>query len=165
VLDIDGHRLTQSLPIIEYLEETRGSSVGVHLLPTDQIQRHKVRKLCEIINSGMQPLQNANVIKRIAQNEGDDKKKEWIHFYLTKGFEALEDEMSKSSGKYCVGDDITIADLCLVPQMYSAIRFNIDLTPYPTVRRVNESLSVVPQFRKAHAHRQIDTLPELKEKE
>nr|AYN44492.1 glutathione S-transferase Z4 [Brachionus calyciflorus] len=161
-LKIDGQLLVQSLPIIEYLDETRPD--GVQLIPKDPIKRVKARIIAEIINSGIQPYQNANVIKKIAQEtQSEEKKMEWIKFYLTKGFRAIESALVESSGKYCVGDEITIADLCLVPQVYSAFRFNIDLTDFPNVRRVYAELEKVPEFIKAHAHRQIDTPSELRE--
>ena len=86
-----------------------------------------------------------------------------MNFYLTKGFRAIESALSETSGKYCVGDEITIADLCLVPQVYSANRFKVDLTDFPHVRRVYAELEQHPAFKKAHAHRQPDTLPELRE--
>ena len=150
------------LSIIEYLDETRPQ--GPQLIPKDPIKRVKARIIAEIINSGIQPYQNANVIKKIAQEtKSEEKKMEWIKFYLTKGFRAIEAALVESSGKYCVGDDITIADLCLVPQVYSANRFNIDLTDFPNVRRVYTELEKVPEFIKAHAHRQIDTPSELRE--
>jgi maleylacetoacetate isomerase len=156
------YNLKLKLPIIEYLQETRPSQ-GPNLLPIDPIKRVKARSISEIINSGIQPYQNANVLKRLVVNMGEEKKNEWIKFYLDKGFKALEQALEETSGKYCVGDDVTIADLCLVPQVYSANRFNVDLTAYPNVRRVNSALEQLPAFRKAHAHRQPDTYPELKE--
>lgn len=150
------------MPIIEYLDETRPN--GNQLLPKDAVKRSKARIIAEIINSGMQPFQNLNVIKRVAQEtQSEDKKKEWIKFYLTKGFKAIEAILKETSGKYCVGDLITIADLCLVPQVYSANRFNIDMNDFPNVLRVNQELEKIPEFIKAHAHRQIDTPRELKE--
>nr|UOU03307.1 glutathione S-transferase zeta 4 [Brachionus rubens] len=161
-LKIDGQLFLQSLPIIEYLDETRPQ--GPQLIPKDPVKRARARIISEIINSGIQPYQNANVIKKIAQaTQSEEKKLEWIKFYLTKGFKAIEAALIESSGKYCVGDDITIADLCLVPQVYSANRFNVDLTDFPNVRRVYAELEKVPAFIKAHAHRQIDTPNELKE--
>nr|AYN44511.1 glutathione S-transferase Z4 [Brachionus rotundiformis] len=161
-LHIDGHLLLQSLPIIEYLDETRPNEH--QLLPIDSVKRAKARMIAEIINSGMQPFQNLNVIKRVAaETQSEEKKMEWIKFYLTKGFKAVEEALQETSGKYCVGDQITIADLCLVPQVYSAKRFNIDLNEFPNVRRVNEQLEKIPEFIKAHAHRQIDTPKELQE--
>jgi glutathione S-transferase len=92
---------------------------------------------------------------------GEEKKNEWIQFFLHKGFRSLEAALHQSSGKYCVGDELSIADLCLVPQVYSANRFNVELTDYPNVQRVFGELDSIPEFRKAHAHTQIDTIPEL----
>ncbi len=149
------------MAIMEYLDETRTN--GPSLLPKDPVKRAKARAIAEIVNSGIQPYQNTNVLKRLVANEGEEKKNEWLHFYLNKGFRALESALQESSGKYSVGDEVSIADLCLVPQVYSAWRFNIDLTPYPTVRRVNSELEKLDAFRKGHAHRQPDTYPELKE--
>lgn len=103
------------------------------------------------------------MLKRIAEKHGEEQKNEWLQNYLSKGFRSLESILKETSGKYCVGDEITLADLCLVPQVYAAHRFNIDLTNYPTVRRVNSELEKIPEFIKAHAHRQVDTLPELRE--
>lgn len=133
------------------------------LIPKDPIKRAKARAIAEIINSGIQPYQNANVLKRIAQLSNEEKKSEWINNYLSKGFQAIEATLEKTSGKFCVGDDISIADICLVPQVYSANRFNVDLTQFPNVRRVYAELETVPAFIKAHAHRQPDTPNELRE--
>ena len=105
----------------------------------------------------MQPFQNLSTLKMV----GEEKKNEWIQFYLHKGFGSIEAALKDSSGKYCVGDELSIADLCLVPQVYSANRFNIDLTNYPNVQRVSNELDKIPEFRKAHAHTQPDTIPEL----
>lgn len=160
MLQIDNQTLLQSLPIIEYLEETR---VEPRLLPQDPVKRAKSRAIAEIVNSGIQPYQNTNVLKRVVNYCGNDKKDEWVQFYLHKGFKALEAALLETSGKYCVGDAVTIADLCLVPQVYSAHRFKVDLNDYPTVRRVYAELEQLPAFKKAHAHRQIDTAPELRE--
>nr|QUF59423.1 glutathione S-transferase GSTZ4 [Brachionus angularis] len=161
-LFIDGNVLLQSLPIIEYIDETR--SQEPRLLSQDPIKRAKSRAVAEIINSGMQPYQNLNVIKRVAQEtQSEEKKMEWIKFYLTKGFRAIEAALKETSGKYCVGDELSIADLCLVPQVYSANRFNIDMSEFPNVIRVNAELEKIPAFKTAHAHRQIDTPNELKE--
>jgi maleylacetoacetate isomerase len=102
------------LPIIEYINETRKQEPN--LIPTDPVKRARARAIAEIINSGIQPYQNTNVVKRIAQEMGDEKKNEWLQFYLRKGFKAIEEALKETSGKFCVGDEITIADLCLVPQ-------------------------------------------------
>jgi maleylacetoacetate isomerase len=111
----------------------------------------------------MQPYQNLNVIKKIASYAGEEAKLEWIQFYLGKGFTAIEKILEKSSGKYCIGDDISLADLCLVPQVYSANRFNVDMSLYPNAMRVYKQLEECDAFKRAHAHRQPDTIPELRE--
>lgn len=141
-----------------------------------------------MVNSGIQPYQNTNVLKRLAQELGEEKKNEWLQIYLRKGFQAIEETLKETSGKYCVGDEITIADLCLVPQVYAGHRyhprwnqnnilcvviksitdalidrFNIDMTDFPNIRRINSELEKLDEFRKAHANRQIDTPPELRE--
>lgn len=103
------------------MDETR--PYEPRLIPSDPIKRARARAIAEIVNSGIQPYQNANVINRIGQYQGDEKKLEWINNYLTRGFRAIEALLKQTSGKYCVGDDITIADCCLVPQVYSANRF------------------------------------------
>lgn len=111
----------------------------------------------------MQPLQNLSAIRKVASYAGDEKKLEWVQFYLNKGFQAIEQIMVQSSGIYCISDSVSIADLCLVPQVYSAHRFKVDMSQYPNVMRVYAELEKIPAFRKAHAHRQPDTLPELRE--
>ncbi len=133
-------------------------------MPKDPIKRARARAIAEIVNSGIQPFQNANVCKRLAVNEGEEKKNEWLQFYINKGLRAVEEMLKETSGLYCVGDEVSIADLCLAPQVYSAKRFNIDLTQYPLICAINERLEKLDPFKKAHAHRQPDTLEELREK-
>nr|QVK45625.1 glutathione S transferase [Brachionus paranguensis] len=161
ILEIDGLRLTQSLPIIEYIDETRPHEPRI--VPQDPAKRCKARAIAEIINSGVQPYQNTNALKRLVSEIGEEKKNEWLQHYLTKGFRAIEAALAESSGKYCVGDELTIADLCLVPQVYSAHRFNVSLKDFPNVLRINAELEKLPAFHKSHAHRQIDTFAEYRE--
>ena len=149
------------MAIIEYLDETRPN--GPRLLPSDPAKRAKARAIAEIVNSGIQPYQNTNVLKRLVNEIGEEKKNEWLQFYLTKGFRSIEVALKETSGKYCVGDEVSIADLCLVPQVYSAGRFNIDLSDFPNVRRVYDELNKLPAFQRAHAHRQPDTWAEFRE--
>ncbi|KAA0185712.1 Maleylacetoacetate isomerase MaiA [Fasciolopsis buskii] len=115
---IDGVVLTQSLPIIEYLEETRGSR-GVPLLPKDPVKRAHVRRLSEIINSGIQPMQNRSVMRELPPEVDRDK---WAGIWISRGFRALEKELETLAGRYCVGDELSMADLCLAPQVYNAHR-------------------------------------------
>jgi maleylacetoacetate isomerase len=148
--------MTQSLPIIEYLNETRQN--GVNLMPTDPLNRQKSKTIAEIINSGIQPYQNINVLKRI----GDEKKSEWLNYYLNKGLHSIEVILKETSGKYCVGDQISIADLFLVPQYNSCQRYSIDLSKYKLINKIVADLNQIPEFKKAHAYRQIDAAEKFK---
>jgi len=111
----DGHTLIESVAIMHYLEETRPQRP---LLPQDVHKRAKVREIVEIICSGIQPLQNLIVLIHV----GEEKKKEWAQHWITRGFRAVEKALSTSAGKYCVGDEISMADCCLVPQVFNARR-------------------------------------------
>lgn len=98
---------------MHYLEETRPQQP---LLPQDTYERSKVREICEIIVSGIQPLQNLGLLIHV----GDEKKMNWAQHWITRGFDGIEKLLSKSAGKYCVGDKISMADCCLVPQVFNA---------------------------------------------
>lgn len=100
---------------MHYLEETRPQCP---IFPKDALKRSKVREISELITSGIQPLQNLAVLIEI----GDEKKLEWAQHWINRGFTALEQLLSSSAGKYCVGDEITMADCCLVPQVANARR-------------------------------------------
>jgi maleylacetoacetate isomerase len=117
-LQIDGHTLIESMSIINYLEETRPEP---SLLPKDFHKRAQVRAICDIIVSGIQPLQNIGVLNHMGHYLGENEKK-WSQHWIIKGFTALEKILENCSGKYCVGDEITMADCCLVPQVYNARR-------------------------------------------
>lgn len=160
-LRIDGRVLTQSLPIIEYLDETRPD---VRLLPRDPWLRFKSRELAEIVNAGIQPVQNLTVLQRLVAEVGasGEQKKAWGAKTIATGFDALEALAEPVSGTCMVGDDVTVADLYLVPQMYNARRFGVDLTRYPTLTRIETSLEALPAFQAAHAHEQPDTPDELR---
>ncbi|KAM3919951.1 maleylacetoacetate isomerase isoform 1-T1 [Leptodactylus fuscus] len=153
-LRIDGVTLSQSLAIIEYLEETRPDPP---LLPRDPIKRAQCRMISDHIASGIQPVQNLAVLQRVG-----DEKLEWAQHFITKGFQALELLLKDGAGRYCVGDEVTMADLCLVPQVANADRFKVDMTPYPTICRINKALLQLEAFQVSHPSRQPDTPPELR---
>ncbi|XP_071833127.1 maleylacetoacetate isomerase-like [Apostichopus japonicus] len=155
-LEIDGVLMSQSLPIIEYIDETRG---GPSLLPKEPKQKCTVRQVSEMINSGIQPLQNLKILKFI----GAERKSEWGHKFIQEGFEALESVLAQTAGKYSVGDDITMADLCLIPQVYNAERFKVDMTAFPTISRINSTLSKHEAFIAAHPTNQPDCPDDLKQ--
>lgn len=117
VLQIDGHVLIESLAIMQYLEETRPEP---SLMPKDFFKRAQVRAICDIIVSGIQPMQNSGPLKLIDDYTDGKKSREWAQHWIMKGFEALEKILFVSAGTYCVGDQITLADCCLLPQVRNA---------------------------------------------
>ncbi|XP_078418102.1 maleylacetoacetate isomerase isoform X4 [Cetorhinus maximus] len=151
-LSIDGITLSQSLAIIQYLDETRP---GPRLLPEDAKKRAQVRMISDLITSGIQPLQNLNVLQKLG-----DEKLEWAQCFIINGFQALESLLQQTAGRYCVGDEVTMADLCLVPQVYNAVRFKVDLAPFPTIERINNTLLELEAFKVSDPSCQPDTLPE-----
>ncbi|XP_006884711.1 PREDICTED: maleylacetoacetate isomerase isoform X1 [Elephantulus edwardii] len=154
-LKIDGVTIGQSLAIIEYLEETRPTP---RLLPQDPKKRAIVRMISDLIAGGIQPLQNLSVLKQV----GQEKQLTWAQNAINSGFNALEKILQNTAGKYCVGDEISMADLCLVPQVANAERFKVDLTPYVTINRINKTLLALEAFQVTHPCRQPDTPPELR---
>lgn len=116
VLQIDGHVLIESLAIMQYLEETRPEP---SLMPKDFFKRAQVRAICDVIVSGIQPLQNSGPLKLIDEYT-NKKSHEWAQHWIMNGFAALEKLLLVSAGTYCVGDEITLADCCLLPQVRNA---------------------------------------------
>ncbi|XP_069885023.1 maleylacetoacetate isomerase isoform X1 [Dipodomys merriami] len=153
-LKIDGIIIGQSLAIIEYLEETRPTP---RLLPQDPKKKASVRMISDLISSGIQPLQNLSVLKQMGDNP-----QPWAQKVIISGFDALEKILQSTAGKYCVGDEVSMADLCLVPQVANAERFNVDLTPYPTINHINKTLLALEAFQVSHPSRQPDTPTELR---
>ncbi len=155
LLALDGGvELSQSLAIIEYLEE-RHPAPG--LLPADPIARARARQLAEIVNSGIQPLQNLAVLQHLDTLAVD--RNAWAVHWISRGLEALESLAKTTAGRYAVGDAVSIADLCLIPQLYSSRRFPVDLAPYPTLLRIEAACAELPAFQAAHADRQPDATP------
>eukprot|EP01133_Synstelium_polycarpum_P016353 gene16353-19453_t len=153
-LIIDGHVFGQSLAIMEYLEETRPQP---SLMPTKPEERAIARQMMQIIGSDIQPLQNLKVLNKIAEMTGDQsKKQEWAATWIKNGFNGLEPLLAKHSGKYCVGDSVSFADICLPAQVFNAGRFNVDMTPYPNIVRINAALAELPEFQKSLPANQPD---------
>lgn len=156
VLQIDNHRLTESVAILEYLEETRPQHP---LLPTSPFQRSQVRMLVEIVNAGIQPKQNLSVINYVSEHcGGEDARKKFAAHWVRKGLTAFEKELEHTAGKCCVGDQITFADVCIVPQSASAARFDIDIAAFPRIAKIVDHLQQLPEFQKAHASVQPDAI-------
>lgn len=147
--------ISQSLAIIEYLEERFPTPA---LLPPGRAARAQVRLCAELVNSGIQPLQNLSVLRRLKNDLGLDEQA-WARHFIAHGFEALEEELHDSAGRYCVGDAVSIADCCLVPQVYNARRFGVEVSHYPTILRVEAACNELDAFKTSHPDRQSDAVP------
>jgi maleylpyruvate isomerase len=150
----DGGRavlLTQSVAILEYLDERFPEPP---LMPKDPLARAAVRRCVEIVNSGIQPLQNLLVMREIKRAGGDDKG--FARAANERGLAALEHEARTHGGDFMVGGALTLADVFLAPQMFSARRLGVDVAAYPTLVRVDEALAKHPAFAAAHPDRQPD---------
>ena len=160
-LEIDGLTLVQSPAILEYLEETRPEPP---LLPREAGARARVRALCALVGCDIQPLGNRAVLKRVAgalpegasPEERAAARDAWARHWIAEGFAALEALLANGAGRFCVGDELTLADVFLEPQGYNAARFGVDLAPFPTIARVLRNLAEHPAVRAAHPAAQPD---------
>jgi len=151
VIDDGAHTITQSMAIIAYLEERFPTPP---LLPADPWLRARARQLAEMVNAGIQPLQNLSVLER-AQAGGLDAN-EWARHYIARGLGELEIAAQATAGAFLVGDAPSIADVYLVPQLYNGRRRSVDLAPYPTLLRVEAACAALPAFAAAHPDAQSD---------
>jgi maleylacetoacetate isomerase len=143
--------IMESIAICEFLEEAFPEK---SLLPNDIIQRAKVRSICSEIASGIQPLQNRVVLLHIERLGAD--KIEWAKEYVTTGLVAIEKLVSESRGKYCVGDEVTMADAFLIPQLFHSRRFGVDMNLFPNLVEIEANLNELDAFKNAHPERQPD---------
>jgi maleylpyruvate isomerase len=153
----EGAMLTQSMAILEYLEETHPA---VPLLPQAPLERARVRALAQMVACDIHPINNLRILRYLVHTLGisDDAKNEWYRHWVREGFAALEAHLAANPapGRFCHGDTPTFADCFLVPQVYNAQRFNIDMAPYPNIARINEACAELPAFVAAHPAQQPD---------
>jgi maleylacetoacetate isomerase len=149
----DGTRLNQSLAIIEYLEEKHPSPA---LLPKDALGRARVRSLSNLVASEIHPLNNLRVLQHLkrALGQSEDQVAAWYRHWIADGLAKVEAELG--NGRFCYGDTPSIADCCLVPQIFNAKRYNSDLSPYPTTMRVFEACMKLEAFDRAQPSKQPD---------
>lgn len=159
VLEDDGSALTQSLAIIEYLEETHPEPP---LLPRAPRARARVRALALAIACDIHPLNNLRVLNYLRAPLGFDAAAvdSWYRHWIACGFVALEKQAACATGdrRHLIGDVVSLADVCLVPQMYNARRFGCDLEPYPTLRAISAHLEGLPVFARAAPEVQADAV-------
>jgi len=152
-LFVDGRALTESVAIIEYLEETIPEPA---LYPRDPWARARVRQLVEFVNSGTQPLQNLGV-NRYFSSDGE-KQREWARHWIVRGLAAIERELEVIhqeglGGRFAVGDALSAADVYLIPQLYNARRFGVDLVTYPRLTAVEAAALATESAEQSHPDR------------
>lgn len=154
----DGHALQQSLAIVEYLEETHPTPP---LLPATAVDRAHVRSIALQIACEIHPLNNLRVLKYLKHTMGvtDDVKDAWYRHWVEAGFETLEARLAGDArtGKLCFGDSPTLADVCLVPQVFNAQRFKVDTTRFPTIQRIYDHAVQLDAFERAAPGQQPDS--------
>lgn len=151
----DDFSLNQSLAIIDYIEATKS---GLSLYPHDIKARAKVQALALDIACEIHPLNNLRVQQYLANDLGlaNEAKSAWIDHWMSVGFNAIEKQLVRSAGCYCFEDQITVADICLVAQVYNAHRFNVDMSMYPHINRVVDNCNKLEAFQLALPENQAD---------
>lgn len=152
VLDIDGLRLTQSLAIVEYLNETRNGS----LLPADAAGKARIRALSHVIAMETHPVCNPYLVNHVLKlaNGDDPMRIEWMRTFIRKGLSAFEKLLVHSdTGNFCHGEKPGLADICLVPQVYNANRWGADISDMPRLSAISSRCEALPAFAAAHPDR------------
>lgn len=153
----DGHTLTQSLAILEYLEERFPQAP---LLPADAAGRARVRALAQLVACDIHPINNLRVMQYLERELQlpADTRTHWTLHWMAEGFAAMEAMLTASAdtGLFCHGDRPGLADICLLPQLYNAHRFGLDLAPYPTLRRIEAACQALDAFDRARPENQPD---------
>jgi maleylacetoacetate isomerase len=155
----DGQRFTQSLAIIEYLDETFPDH---RLIPRDPVDRARVRMLSQIIACDIQPLQNTSTTLYLKDklHVDDAAITTWLREWIVRGLGAFNAHLERDhlSGKFCHGDTPTMADCCLVPQLFAASRFGVEVTRYPRLALIAENCAALSAFQHAHPSKQPDAI-------
>lgn len=157
LLEDGDERVSQSLAIIEYLDETHPEPP---LLPRSAANRARVRALAQVIACDIHPLNNLRVLQYLTAEFGadDDAKKRWMQEWMTRGFDALERLLADDprTGTCCHGDRVTLPDLCLAPQLFNARRFGVETAAWPVLTRIDAHLMSLAAFIETAPDRQVD---------
>ena len=156
---LDGGRvIRQSMAIIEYLDESYDGEIK--LLPPTARDRARVRGLAQIVACDIHPINNLRVLQYLERefNTPPEERERWSRHWIREGFEALEALLadSPSTGQFCEGDDPSLADVCLVPQVYNAQRWGLALDDFPTIARITEECMKLAPFDRARPENQPD---------
>lgn len=150
VLEIDGLCLTQSLAILEYLDETRAAG----FLPKDPASRARARSLAHAVAMEIQPVCNLRVAQHAVSLGGSATMEGWMGHFISLGFQGLEAILTEApETAFCHGSTPGLADLCLLPQVYNARRWDVDLTPFPRITAISDRLAALPEVAAAHPDR------------
>lgn len=151
----DGFHLAQSLAIIEYFDEVHPHPP---LLPADPRSKAICREIAYTIACDIHPLGNLRVLDKLSADFGADPayREAWNRHWITAGFAAIEARLATTAGRHAVGDAISLADVCLVPQVYNARRYGVDLEPFPVITTVDAAARALPAFAAAEPERQPD---------
>jgi maleylacetoacetate isomerase len=156
-LEDNGRILTQSLAIIEYLEETHPNPP---LLPKDTADRALVRSMALVIACEVHPIQNLRVLNYVkaTYNQTDEQVNQWAQHWIDLGLSALQEMIvaQPKRGKFCFGETPTLADICLIPQLGNARRYGCDLSKYPTILEIENQCNALPAFANAAPEKQPD---------
>lgn len=164
-LDVDGAVLRQSVAILEYLEEQHPEPA---LLPVGSADKALVRGLVQVIACDIHPILNLRILKYLKNElkQEQDMIDAWYRHWIAAGLEPLEDLVAvHGDGRFCVGESVTLADVCLVPQLYNAHRFDCDVSPYPHLNAVEAHLLTLPEFANAAPERQPDAPEALRRRD
>lgn len=161
VLVVDGVPVGQSMAILALIESLWPEPA---LLPSDPMQRAHAIAIAELVNAGIQPLQNLSVLSAVdalagAEPGDTSARKAWAQRFIADGLDAVEALVRRHGGAYCVGDAVSWADLALVPQLYNARRFGLDLDRWPRLFAVESKCAALPAFAQAHPDAQPDAVP------
>ncbi len=153
--------ISQSMAIVEYLDQI---AQELPLIPKDPLSGAKVRRFCETINADIHSYGNLRTTTYMEKNLGltSAQKSDWVSHWFTLGFQTLEEMLAEHAGTFCFGNQVTAADAFLIPLIFTADRFKVNLSNFPRATAINEHCLKLPEFIKAHPYRQTDTPPELK---
>lgn len=155
---VDGDlTLNQSMAILDYLDAKYPDTA---LLPTRLEDNAKAKALAFDIACDIHPLNNLRVLQYLTGplGQSDDAKVAWYHHWIDTGFKSLEKKLATTAGDYCYGDRVSWADICLVPQVYNAERFNVDMSQYPVIQAITERCRALPAFHQAAPEQQPDAV-------
>ncbi|WP_439134971.1 maleylacetoacetate isomerase [Pseudomaricurvus sp.] len=148
----DDNILTQSPAILEWLEE---SYPEPPLLPQNALDKAKVRSWCFQVACDIHPICNLRILNYVKDNlnAGEEGKTAWLHHWMSEGFRALELQLKTERGVYCFGDWVTLADVYLIPQVFNALRFGVDMEAYPRIMSIYQACNELAAFERAQPER------------